>query len=119
MPSFYADHITPNCTNGFLDKSTYCPLTKADAGAVKKCNVKSNKPGPMAIIMSSKSISPTAVVMPSAVLGNGSESEYVNTPFFVPHFFLDLFIGGSSAAIELLVNYSHTDPHPVGNVSLM
>jgi hypothetical protein len=100
---FYTNHIMPNCTNRFPDKSTYCPLTEADVIAAKKCSSKSNKPTLMATIVSSETVPPTAVVMPSAVLGNSSESEYINTPFFIPQFFPDLFIGGSSAVTELLV----------------
>jgi len=36
--------------------------------------------------------------MPSAVLGDGSDSEYVLAPFYTPHFFLDCAIGGSAAS---------------------
>jgi len=34
--------------------------------------------------------------MPSAVLGDGSDSECVDAPFSSPHFFVDVIIGGSS-----------------------
>jgi hypothetical protein len=46
---------------------------------------------------------PVAVVMPSAVLGNGSDSEYVDAPFFVPHFYFNCYAGGTTAATELTV----------------
>ena len=46
---------------------------------------------------------PVAVVMPSTVLGNGSDSEYVYAPFFVPHFYFNCYAGGTTATTELTV----------------
>jgi hypothetical protein len=78
-------------------------LMEADATAAKKYNSKKDKPAPTAALVSAKHIAPAVVVMLSAILGNGSDSEYVDAPFFVSHFFLDCSIGGPTASTELPV----------------
>src|ERR1700674_435963 len=47
---------------------------------------------------------PVAVSMPSAVLGNGSDSKYVETPLYTPHLFLDCMAGGLSASSEVPIH---------------
>jgi hypothetical protein len=42
--------------------------------------------------------------MPSAVLGDGTDSKYIDVPFFVPHFFFDCFISSPSTSAELNVH---------------
>jgi len=52
-------------------------------------------------------VAPVAVVllhMPSSVLGDGSDSEYVIAPFHTPHYKWDCFIGSPSASSEELVS---------------
>ena len=101
---FYAGHIGSACTNGFPDKLNYRPLTEADALTAKKRNsIKKERSAPAAALLPADPVVPVAVVMPSAVLGNGTDSEYADAPFFVPHFFLDCSIGGPSATTELSV----------------
>ena len=76
---------------------------EADATVVKKCNSKKNKPPPTAALISAEPIVPAVVVMLCSMLGNGSDSEYVDAPFFVPHFFLDCSISSPTASTELPV----------------
>jgi len=40
-----------------------------------------------AAILPTTTPAPVTVVMPSTVLGDGSDSEYVLAPFYTPHFF--------------------------------
>jgi hypothetical protein len=56
---------------------------------------------PTAIVIPVVNAVPTAVVMPSAVLGDGSDSEYILAPFLVPHFFFNCIVGGVSASSQL------------------
>src|ERR1700674_488912 len=58
----------------------------------------------IAFFRKTSAIAVATLVMPSTVLGNGSDSEYIDAPFFVPHFFLDCSIGGHSASTELPVH---------------
>ena len=44
------------------------------------------------------------VMMPSSVLGDGTDSEYIEAPFFAPHLYLDCAAGGPSASTELSVH---------------
>jgi len=81
---FYADHLSRNCTRGFPDPTTYNTLTAADA---KKQRNKKEKAAMAAAILPTTTPAPVTVVMPSTVLGDGSDSEYVLAPFYTPHFF--------------------------------
>jgi hypothetical protein len=82
----------------------YCPLTKADALAAKKRNaVKKERSTPAAALLPAEPVIPVAVVMPSAVLGDGTDSEYFDTPCFIPHFFFGCSISSPSASAELNV----------------
>ncbi|KIM80694.1 hypothetical protein PILCRDRAFT_9497 [Piloderma croceum F 1598] len=94
---FYTMHKSPNCPDGFPDKTLYTPLTDLDALAAKKHQIKKEKIPVAAVV-------PTVVVMPSAVLGEGSDSEYVIAPFYVPHFYYDCSIGGSTASSQLPIH---------------
>jgi hypothetical protein len=89
---FYTSHKSSDCPDGFPDKTSYSTLTESNALAAKKRQVKKERVPTVAIV------APVAVVMPSAVLGDGSDSEYVVAPFFVPHFFFDCVVGGSTAS---------------------
>ena len=80
---FYTTHKSADCPDGFPDKTSYVTLTDADALAAKKKYGKKEKTTTTAAVIPV----PAAVVMPSAILGDGSDSEYVDAPFFVPHFF--------------------------------
>lgn len=91
---FYAAHRSADCPDGFPDKMLYVTLTDGDVIAAKKKHGKRDKLTTTAGIVPA----PTTVVMPSAVLGDGSDSEYIDAPFFVPHFFLDCFTGSTSAS---------------------
>ena len=83
----------------------YHALTEADTLATKKQNmVKKDKSTPAAALLPVDPIMPVAMVMLSVVLGYGTDSEYVDAPFFVPHFFFDCSIGSSSASAELPVH---------------
>ena len=41
--------------------------------------------------------------MPSTVLGDGTDSEYVITPFFVPHFYFACTVGGTNTSTKLSI----------------
>jgi len=89
---FYTAHKLTDFPDGFPDKMSYIPLTEASALLMKKKQIKKEKTPAAAIIV------PAAVVMPSAVLGDGSDSKYMYAPFFVPHFFFNCTVGGSTAS---------------------
>jgi hypothetical protein len=82
---FYTTHKSSDCPDGFPAKATYVLLMESDALAAKRRHEKKGKAAVTAAVVST----PIAVVMPSAVLGDGSDSEYVHAPFFVPHYFWD------------------------------
>ena len=77
----FTDHLSRNCPTGFPDKASYKPLTEADIAVAKrhKANTKATKAA--AALPVDEPAIPAAVVMPSAVLGNGSDSECVDIPF--------------------------------------
>lgn len=101
----YAGHIGPKCLNGFPSKADYKPITEVDMLLVKKKHEK-KKVTKAAAVLPAVNIAPVlaAVVMPSAVLSNGSDSECVIAPFSTPHFFLDCCVGGSSCSIQSETN---------------
>ena len=100
---FYCNHIAPACTNSFPDKASYKLLTEGDTLATKKWNNKKDQVALTAAVIPVDPVVPVAVVMPSAVLGNGSDSEYVETPFFVPHFYFDCYAGGATTTTKLTI----------------
>ena len=100
---FYCGHIVSACTSGFSNKSTYRPFTEADGLMVKKHNSKKVSATPAAVVVTTESTILVAVMMPLAVLGNGTDSEYIEAPFFSPHLYFDCTAGGPSASTELSV----------------
>ena len=90
--------------NSFPNKASYHTLTKTDTLNAKKHNgIKKEKATPTATLMPTEVVVPVAVVMSFAVFGDRSDSEDVEAPFFVPHFFFDCSIGHSSVSTELSV----------------
>jgi hypothetical protein len=106
---FYADHTSRTCPAGFPDPAMYKPLTPTDVAHAKRQHNKKARAVPSAAIPANPvavvATAPVAVVMPSSILGDGSESDssYVIAPFYTPHFFLDCFIGGSTASFEISI----------------
>ena len=106
---FYMSHKSADCPDGFPDKSSYTTLTEADALNAKKHIQKKNKTHAAAVVSPpvvatvNTMAAVAAVVMPSAVLGDGSDSEYVLAPFFEPHFFFDCVVGGSTASSQISI----------------
>ena len=98
---FYCNHIAPACTNSFPDKASYKPLTEANMLSTKNWNNKKNQVAPTAAVIPINPVVPVAVVMPSVVSGNGTDSEYINTPFFVPHFYFDCDAGSTTASTKV------------------
>jgi hypothetical protein len=101
-------HKSTDCPEGFPDKSSYSTLTEADAINAKKRHQKKGKTYTAAIISPPEApavnaVTLAAVVMPSAVLGDGSDSGYVLAPFFVPHLFFDCLVGGSTASSQISI----------------
>jgi len=94
---FYTTHKSADCPDGFPDKTSYSALTETEALAAKKRHMKKER-APAAVVMPVVNAVPTAVVMPSGVLGDGLDSEYVLAPFSVPHFLFNCVVGGSSAS---------------------
>jgi len=100
----FANHLSCNCPVGFPDKANYKPLTEADVAIAKRCKANTKATKAAAVLPVDEPAIPAAVAMPSAVLGNGSDSECVDTPFSSPHFFVDVFIGGSTSMPLCLVH---------------
>ena len=94
----FAEHLSCDCPMGFPDKSLYKPLTEADI-AIAKRRKGVSKPTKAAAVLP-VTVTPAVVIMPSATLGNGSDSECVDTPFSSPHFFVDVIVSGSSCLIQ-------------------
>jgi len=103
---FYITHKSTDCPEGFPDKPSYSTLTEADALNAKKCHQKKGKmytaavisPPPLASV-----VNLAAVVMPLAILGDSSDSEYVLAPFFVPHLSFDCLVGSSTASSQFSI----------------
>jgi hypothetical protein len=100
----FADHLSRNCPTGFPDKANYKLLTEADVAIAKRCKANTKATKAAAVLPVDEPAVPAAVVMPSAILGNGSDSECVDTPFSSPHFFVNVIIGGSASASLCLVH---------------
>jgi hypothetical protein len=99
----FANHLSCNCPTGFPNKTNYKPLTEADIAIARcKANMKATKAA--AVLPANEPAVPATVVMPSAVLGNSSDSECVDTPFLSPHFFVDVIIGNSSSVSQFPVH---------------
>ena len=77
-------------------------LTEADTLAAKKWNTVKERSAPVAALLPVEPVVPVAMVMPSTVLDDGTNSEYVDALFFVPHFFFNCSIAGPSASAKYL-----------------
>lgn len=81
----FAKHTTSNCTNGFPDGATYKTVTAATIAA-KKAKKSGNTVAAVEVANT------VAVVMPSAALGNGSDSEECVAPLTTPLLMWDCLI---------------------------
>jgi hypothetical protein len=70
---FYTTHKLPDCPDGFPAKATYIPLTELDALIAKRHQEEKSKPA----VTTAMVPTPAAVIMPSAILGDRSDSELV------------------------------------------
>jgi hypothetical protein len=105
---FYMTHKSADCPEGFPNKSSYSTLTEADALNAKKHQKKKGKSYTAAVVSrpAAPMVNPAivaAVVMPLAVLSDGSDSEYVLAPFFVPHLFFNCLVGGSTMSSQISI----------------
>jgi len=71
----FTGHITSTCTNGFPDGATYKTLTAASVTAKKD-----KKPNTIASLDVKQTV---AIVMPSAALGDGSDSDECVAPLIL------------------------------------
>ncbi|KAG2144235.1 hypothetical protein DEU56DRAFT_910589 [Suillus clintonianus] len=99
----FVQHSSSTCPTGFPDGATYKPLTTALIAAKK--NKKSGTT--VAAVDFSETV---AVVMPSAALGNGSESgDECVAPFTTPHLTWDCLVDGpavsSSVTVSALIDH--------------
>ena len=103
---FFTPHVSCDCDRGFPGAVGYKTLTEVDAKVAKR--LQGGKQAKVAAVLPSGTMNvfqpvaivPAVVVMPSAVLGDGSQSECVEAPFFTPHLFVDVIISGSSCSSE-------------------
>ncbi|KIM78267.1 hypothetical protein PILCRDRAFT_11260 [Piloderma croceum F 1598] len=72
---FYTMHKSADCPDGFPDKTSYVTLTNVDALAAKKKYRKKEKTTTTVAVIPI----PAAVVMPSAILGDGSNDTHALT----------------------------------------
>jgi hypothetical protein len=102
---FYQPHGACDCPNGFPDGKGYKTLTEADAQAVvTKAPKHLGKPKAVAVVNDSDEDTSVSVVMPSAVLGNGTDSEEeCIAPLSVPHLKWSCLINGPSVSSPILV----------------
>ena len=105
---FYVTHKSADCPEGFPNKSSYSTLTEADALNAKKHQKKKGKSYTAAVVSppAAPMVNPAivaAVVMPLAVLSDGSDSKYVLAPFFVPHLFFNCLVGGSTMSSQISI----------------
>ncbi|KAG2746933.1 hypothetical protein P692DRAFT_20781250, partial [Suillus brevipes Sb2] len=95
----FQKHTTATCDNGFPDGATYKPITAASIAAKK-----SKKDGKT--VASVEVANMVAVVMPSAALGNGTDSEECVAPLTTPLLLWDCLIDGptSSSRVKALID---------------
>ncbi|KAH7917164.1 hypothetical protein BV22DRAFT_1026885, partial [Leucogyrophana mollusca] len=93
---FYSKHQSSSCPVGFPSADNYKPLTERDALAAKPSGSRSTV---AAVTVDDVA----AVIMPSAVLGEGSESDEYVAPFFVPHFEWFCHLSGPNVSSPLCV----------------
>jgi len=87
---------------GFPDKSLYKLLMEADITIAKRHKGVSKLTKGAAVLL--VTVTPVVVIMASATLGDGSDSECVDTPFLSPHFFVNVIVGGSSFLLQCPVH---------------
>ncbi|KAG1737595.1 hypothetical protein EDD22DRAFT_959640 [Suillus occidentalis] len=99
----FTKHTTATCDNGFPDGTTYKPVTAATIAAKK------NKKSGMTVA-SVEVANTVAVVMPSAALGNGTDSDECVAPLTTPLLLWDCLINGptSSERVQVLIDDSST-----------
>ncbi|KIK41443.1 hypothetical protein CY34DRAFT_85364, partial [Suillus luteus UH-Slu-Lm8-n1] len=95
----FAKHTTSTCDNGFPDGATYKPVTTATIAAKK--HKKTAK-----TIAALEVANTVAVVMPSAALGNGTDSDECVAPLTTSLFHWDCRIDGpdSSSVVTALID---------------
>ncbi|KIK43352.1 hypothetical protein CY34DRAFT_40541, partial [Suillus luteus UH-Slu-Lm8-n1] len=97
----FVKHSSANCSKGFPDGATYKALTAATIAAKK---AKKNAKEVVAAVEVEENHT-VAVVMPSAVLGNGSDSdEECVAPLQTPHLRWDCRIDGPAVSSSIVVS---------------
>ena len=105
---FFQNHVTSSCPNSFPDVNGYTTLIAADmeAARTKKCPkpvaaVIEGEPVPKRIRSEDTVAEPIVVELPSAALGDGSDSGdgYVAL-FSVPHFFWSCLLDGPNDSLS-------------------
>ncbi|KAG1793834.1 uncharacterized protein HD556DRAFT_1191829, partial [Suillus plorans] len=94
----FVHHSSSNCSKGFPDGATYKSLTAASVAAKK------GRKGTTTV--AAVEIQDTvAVVMPSAALGDGTDSgEECMAPFTIPHFTWECLVDGPAASSSVVVS---------------
>ncbi|KAG2741811.1 hypothetical protein P692DRAFT_20907082, partial [Suillus brevipes Sb2] len=95
----FVKHSTATCDNGFPDGATYKTITAATIAAKKA--KKSSK-----TVAAVEVANTVAVVMPSAALGNGTDSDECVAPLTTPLLLWDCLIDGptSSSTVKALID---------------
>ncbi|KAI6140556.1 hypothetical protein EDD17DRAFT_1801038 [Pisolithus thermaeus] len=109
---FFQTHTTPTCPNEFPEPKGYKTLTIEDVEAARKKRAKpvaaviKDEPAPKRPRFTEvKDTDAITVVMPSAALGSGSESEdECVTPFSTTHFRWPCLLDGPNTSSSLHVN---------------
>ncbi|KAG1786930.1 uncharacterized protein HD556DRAFT_1247607, partial [Suillus plorans] len=100
----FAGHSSSNCSKGFPDGSSYKTLTAAMIASKK-----SKKGSGMVAAVDVDEDHTVAVVMPSAVLGDGTDSEECVAPLQTPHLRWDCLVTGpavsSSVRVSALIDH--------------
>ncbi|KIK38836.1 hypothetical protein CY34DRAFT_90294, partial [Suillus luteus UH-Slu-Lm8-n1] len=87
----FAKHTTANCNNGFPDGATYKTITASTIAAKKAAKKSGNTVAAIGVANT------VAVVMPSAALGNGSDSDECVAPLTTPLLLWDCFVDGPAS----------------------
>lgn len=90
----FAKHTTANCTNGFPDGATYKTITASTIAAKKAAKAAKKNGNTVAAVEVANTV---AVVMPSAALGNGSDSDECVAPLTTPLLLWDCFVDGPAS----------------------
>jgi len=108
---FFQNHTTPTCPNDFPEAKGYTTLTAADVETARTKQraklttvVVDDGPAPKRIWFVEETTKPIVAAMPSAVLGNGSESgDECVAHFSVPHYRWSCLLDGPNVASSLPV----------------